>query len=84
MDFHVVYKEGVIGYEKSCKLICLQLFYVDARILFHFLEVCILNIVTMLVVVDQREGLLVVHRLVVVGHCTFLEMQPGTRCSVHQ
>jgi len=38
MDFHVVYKEGVIGYEKSCKLICLQLFYVDARILFHFLK----------------------------------------------
>ena len=39
MDFHVVYKEGVIGYEKSCKLICLQLFYVDARILFHFLKI---------------------------------------------
>ena len=38
MDFHVVYKEGVIGYEKSCKLICLQLFYVDARILLHFLK----------------------------------------------
>ena len=31
-------RKDVIGYEKSCKLIVYSFFYVDARMLFHFLK----------------------------------------------
>lgn len=32
-------RKDVIGYEKSCKLIVYSFFYVDARMLFHFLKI---------------------------------------------